>query len=115
MRIELAGGDFDAVPVLLVILAIGLVAWLVWPQIAKFRAGSPAERAFTVRFTAFTWLIAFLFAAAFIFLPNKGRILMMLPIFLVAVSLAKWWKNSRARLRREAQLDTNFGRARRVN
>lgn len=100
---------------LLAILAIAFVGWLVWPQIAKFRAGSAAERAFTIRFTAFTWLIGLLFVAAFIFLPNKGRVIMMLPVFLVAVSLAKWWKNSRARLRREAQLDTNFERARRVN
>jgi len=96
-------------------LAIALAAWVLWPQIVKFRAGSAAERAFTVRFTAFTWLIGFLFVAAFIFLPNKGRIIMMLPVFLVAVSLAKWWKNSRARLRREAELDTAFERARRVN
>ena len=100
---------------LLAALAIAVVALIVWPQIAKFRAGSAAERAFTIRFTAFTWLIAFVFAAGFIFLPNKGRVIMMLPVFLVAVSLAKWWKNSRARPRREAQLDTNFERARRVN
>jgi hypothetical protein len=97
------------------ILAIALAAWMLWPQIAKFRAGSAAERAFTIRFTAFTWLIGFLFVGAFIFLPNKGRVVMMLPVFLVTVSLAKWWKNSRARLRNEAAMDSKFQRARRVN
>jgi hypothetical protein len=97
------------------ILAIALATWMLWPQIAKFRAGSAAERAFTIRFTAFTWLVGFLFIAAFTFLPNKGRVVMMLPLFLVAVSLAKWWKNSRARLKREAAMDSNFHRARRVN
>ena len=86
-----------------------------WPRVAAWRAGSAAERAFTIRFTVFTWLIGFVFVAAFLFLPNKGRVVMMLPVFLVTVSLGKWWKNSRARLRREAAMDTNFERARRVN
>lgn len=101
--------------ILFAAFAIALLAWVVWPQLAKFRAGSAAERAFTIRFTVFTWLIGFLFVAAFLFLPNKGRVIMLLPVFLVAVSLAKWWKNSRARLRREAAMDLNFERARRVN
>ena len=100
---------------LLAALALALLAWLVWPQVRKFRAGSAAERAFTIRFTAFTWLVGLLFILAFLFLPNKGRVVMMLPLFLVTVSLAKWWKNSRARLRREAATDTNFQRARRIN
>lgn len=100
---------------LIAAFAIALIAWVIWPQIVKFRAGSAAERAFTIRFTAFTWLVGFLFVAAFIFLPNKGRVVMLVPFFLVAVSLAKWWKNSRARLRREAAMDTNFQRARRIN
>ena len=64
---------------LLAALALALLAWLVWPQIAKWKAGSAAERAFTVRFTAFVWLVGLLFVAAFIFLPNKGRVIMMLP------------------------------------
>jgi hypothetical protein len=96
-------------------IAIALGAWIVWPQVAKFRAGSAAERAFTIRFTVFAWLVGFLFAVAFLFLPNKGRVVMLLPAFLAAVSLAKWWKNSRSRLRREAGVDANFRRARRIN
>jgi len=30
-------------------------------------------------------------------------------------TLARWWQNSRERLRRKAEMDTNFGRARRIN
>lgn len=99
---------------LLAVLAVLLVG-VFWPGVAAWKASSAPERAFAVRFTVFAWLVGFLFVLAFLFLPNKGRIVMLLPVFLTAVSLVKWWKNSRARLRREAQLDTNFERARRVN
>jgi hypothetical protein len=102
-------------PLLVAAFAIAFVAWMAWPQIAKFRAATAAERAFTIRFTAFTWLIGVLFVLAFLFLPNKGRVVMMLPVFVVAVTLAKWWKNSRERLRRAAESDSNFHRARRIN
>jgi hypothetical protein len=79
------------------------------------RRASAEERTFTWRFTAFVWLVVFLMLVAFVFLPNKGRVLMMLPAFLLSVSLAKWWKSSRARLRKAAERQTNFERARRVN
>lgn len=102
-------------PTLLAVLVLALLVWTLWPRIQAWKASSDAERAFATRFTVFAWLVGFLFVLAFLFLPYKGRIVMLLPVFLVAVSLAKWWKNSRARLRREAGLDANFERARRIN
>ncbi len=96
-------------------LAIALITFVVWPRLKIWRAGTPAERAFTMRFTIFTWFIGFLFVLGFMFLPDKGRVVMLLPAFIAGVSLTKWWKKSRARLRREARMDTNFERARRIN
>ncbi|MGB8170032.1 MAG: hypothetical protein WCF18_21190 [Chthoniobacteraceae bacterium] len=83
--------------------------WVAWNQ------RSPAERSFAVRFTIFSWLLAFIFIVAILFLPNKGRILMLVPVFIAGMSLARWWQNSRERLRREAQAETDFARARRIN
>ncbi|MEA3211361.1 MAG: hypothetical protein QOE70_4418 [Chthoniobacter sp.] len=85
------------------------------PRIAAWKRSTPAERSFAIRFTAFTWLFGFLCLLAFLFLPNKGRVLMAVPVFLVASSLVKWWKTGRARLRSEARMDEGFARAKRVN
>lgn len=102
-------------PFLLPAILIALLAFVFWPRIRKWRASTAAERTFATRFTIFTVFVGLLFILGFLFLPNKGRIVMLLPCFVVAVSLAKWWQNSRARLRREARMDTNFERARRIN
>jgi hypothetical protein len=96
-------------------LSLSLFAAALYPVIIGWtRAGAP-ERSFSIRFTIFAWLLAALAVLALVFLPNKGRVLMIIPIFLSSVALAKWWKNTRFRLRREAQLQTNFERARPIN
>ncbi len=93
--------------------------WLIVPRLlrkfAAWKNQSEAERSFTVRFTAFSWMLAFAFVVAILFLPTKGRVLMLVPVFLAGMSLAKWWQNSRARLRRDAAATSNFERARRIN
>jgi hypothetical protein len=78
------------------------------------RSGTPAERATAIRVAAFTWLLGFLFLVAFIFLPNKQRALLMLPAFLAAVSLAKLWRNLRARSKRETDSRVDIERMKRV-
>jgi len=79
------------------------------------RSRSPKERFFAIRTAAFSWMVGFLFLFAFLFLPNKQRVLMMLPAFFVAVTLTKVWRNSRARLRREDQERIDLERMKRVN
>lgn len=99
------------------IAAVGL--WLLLPRLVRrmkaWKNQSEAERSFMIRFTIFSWVLAFIFVGAILFLPNKGRVLMLVPIFLAGTTLARWWTNSRERLRRKAEMDTNFGRARRIN
>jgi len=79
------------------------------------RCQSEKERAFAIRISAFSWLVGFFLLVAFLFLPNKQRVLMLLPVFLAAVTLAKFWRNSRERLRREQQAQVDLERMKRVN
>ncbi len=97
--------------------AIGLflLARRLVPHWTRWKQRSPEERSFAYRFTIFSWLLAFVFVIAILFLPNKGRILMLVPVFIAGMSLARWWQHSRERLRRAAEADTQFARARRIN
>jgi len=79
------------------------------------RCQSEKERAFAIRISLFSWVVGFLLALAFLFLPNKQRVLMLLPVFFAAVTLAKFWRNSRDRLRREQEERLNLERMKRVN
>ena len=79
------------------------------------RSASPAERAVAVRVSAFAWLVGFLFLLAFVFLPNKQRVIMLLPAFIFAVSFAKFWRDKRDRLRREDNERAKLERMKRVN
>ena len=79
------------------------------------RSASPAERAVAVRVSAFAWLVGFLFLLAFVFLPNKQRVIMLLPAFIFAVSFAKFWRDKRNRLRREDDERAKLERMKRVN
>ena len=49
------------------------------------------------------------------FLPNRQRVLLMIPIFLVATTVAKLWRNGRSRLRREHEERDRFDRMKRIN
>lgn len=99
----------------LFLAAVALGWFFLMPKVRAFRSQSDEEKSFAIRFGIFTWVTGLLFLAAFMFLPNKGRIIMVLPFFIIAVTLAKWWKKSRNRMRQEAEQDSNFARARRIN
>ena len=79
------------------------------------RSVTPEERGMAIRVSAFAWLAGFLFLVAFLFLPNKQRIIMLLPGFIFAVAFARFWRDKRARLRRESEERVNLDRMKRVN
>lgn len=66
-------------------------------------APSQQERAITIRMTLFTWLIGAVLAFALLLLPNKQRVLMLVPVFVTAVMLGKLWKRARLRARRHTE------------
>ena len=99
--------------VALIMLAV-VVGWWVY-QARRSPAASPRARFFAWRFSFFTWIVGVLFVLAFLFLPNKGRVLMIVPFFLAAASLTKWWRASRERLRREESVRSDLERMKRIN
>ena len=99
--------------VALILLALVVAWWVI--QSRRSPGASPRARFFAWRFSFFSWIVGILFVLAFLFLPTKGRVLMVLPFFLVAASLAKWWRTSRERLRREESMRSDLDRMKRIN
>ena len=79
------------------------------------RSVTPEERGMAIRVSAFAWLVGFLFLFALLFLPNKQRVILMLPGFLFAVAFARFWRDKRARLRREHDERASLERMKRVH
>ena len=79
------------------------------------RSRSEAERFFAMRVALFSWIAGFAFVIALFFLPNKQRVLLMIPLFVLTVTLAKLWRTGRARLRREEEERGSLERMKRVN
>ena len=79
------------------------------------RTGSAREKALAIRGVAALAVLGLIFVTALIFLPNRGRVMAMLPAFFLAVALGKAWRNSRERLRRAEQERVDLERMKRVN
>ncbi|MDB6156203.1 MAG: hypothetical protein JWL90_4656 [Chthoniobacteraceae bacterium] len=73
------------------------------------------ERDFVIRTSATFWLIGFLFLLGFLFLPNKARLVMMLPGFFLVVTIARAYTNSRARLQQEQSKRVDMEKMKRAN
>jgi len=76
---------------------------------------SAQERFFALRASIFTWFGSFLLLMALLFLPNKARVLLLIPIFFGAISVARYFQNTRERLRRQAEGQADLDRMKRVN
>jgi FlaA1/EpsC-like NDP-sugar epimerase len=97
-------------------LLVAMLLFGVWKTHRSVqRSQSAQERFFAIRASALTWLVSVMLATAFLFLPNKQRVLLLLPAFVVVVTLAKLWRNARVRLRRESQGRVDIERMKRVN
>lgn len=100
-----------ALYLLLAVLIFGVLR----THVSVRRSTSAEERGIAIRFSAFAWVVGFLFLLAFIFLPNKQRVILMVPAFIVAIGLAKFWRNKRADLRRRSAEQARIDRMKRVN
>ncbi len=99
---------------LLCILLIAIIFGAVRTQRQVQQARDARERAFVIRTAAASVLFIIVFIGLLFFLPNKARVLMLLPAFCIGVSLAKAWHLARVRLRREANARVAFERMKRV-
>ena len=103
------------IEVAVVVVAAGLIVCVFGTHRSVRRSRSGAERFFAMRLAIFSWVAGFAFLVALLFLPNKQRVLLMIPIFLLSVTIAKLWRTGRARLRREEAKRGSFERMKRVN
>ena len=95
---------------------IGLLIWFCYGAFRSWQQShSDKERAFVIRAASFCGLLAFLFLGAFIVLPMPLRIAVLIPAFIVSVSVAKGWRSVQARLRSEREGRVNLERMKRVN
>ena len=79
------------------------------------RSVTAEERGMAIRVSAFAWLVGFLFLIALLFLPIKPGVFVLLGGFIFAVAFAKFWRDKRARLRREHDERASLERMKRVN
>lgn len=98
----------------LCILLIGIIFGAMRTQRQLRQSRNEQERAFVIRTISAIALFAIIFTALLLFLPNKARVLLLLPAFVVGLSLAKAWHQTRNRLRREAAGRVDFERMKRV-
>ena len=97
------------------LIALVLIVCVFGTHRSVRRSTSEAERFFAMRLALFSWLAGLAIVIALIFLPNKQRVLMMIPVFVLSVSVAKLWRTGRARLRREEAERGSLDRMKRVN
>jgi cell division protein FtsW (lipid II flippase) len=100
---------------LVVAVLLAFIGWVFVQHFQQRRMAGPRKRFFQIRAWGFTALVTFVCLLACIVLPDKGRVLLLAPVFIGAVSLAKWMQRTRLRLREEEMERSNFERAKRIN
>ncbi len=97
-------------------LLLGALIFFIWKTRRAVQSSrTPQERYFALRSSIFTWFIGFLLMLALLFLPNKARVLLVIPIFFGWVGIARYLRDTRTRLRREAEGRVELERMKRVN
>lgn len=97
------------------LLLLAVLGYIVWRTSRAVRQSTTArEKTLAIRAAAVFWMMGFVFLAALIFLPNRARVFLMLPVFFFAVAVGKGWRNTRERLRREKRARVDLERMKRV-
>lgn len=97
-------------------LLLALLVFGIWKTNRSVqRSQTVEERAFTVRTSIFSWFVGFLLLTAILFLPFRALILLLLPVGFGVITMAKFLRDARMRLRREQQERVNLERMKRAN
>ncbi len=102
-------------PIVKYLLLGALIFAIVRTSLSLKACTTERERTFVIRTNATFWLGGLLFLIAFIVLPGKARILMMIPALFFALTIARSWRSARDRLRREQQERVDLERMKRVH
>ncbi|HSI15536.1 MAG TPA: hypothetical protein VK961_26055 [Chthoniobacter sp.] len=95
---------------------LALLIFGIWKtQRSVQRSETVQERAFTVRTSIFSWFVGSLLLAAFLFLPVRALMLLLLPVGFGVLTMSKFLRDARMRLRREEQERVNLERMKRAN
>jgi peptidoglycan/LPS O-acetylase OafA/YrhL len=97
-----------------VVLLLVLIGGVLSTHFSVRNSRTEKERFFSIRVSAFCWLLGILFIGALLFLPNKQRLLVIAPAAVATLSLGRLLRNARNRLR-EAPPRENIERMKRVN
>lgn len=98
---------------LMLVAGLGWVGWKVWSFVQSGR--TERERAVAQRGVLTFALLGFLALVGFVFTPMPFKLLLVIPVFLVTGSVAKAFRDVRARLRDEAEGRGKVERMKRIN
>ena len=97
-------------------LLLGILVYGVWRTNRSVqRSQTMAERNFTVRTSVFLWFLGLLVLGGILFLPFRAILLLLIPVFVGAVTLTRLLRDARGRLRQQAQERVDLERMKRVN
>jgi len=97
-------------------LLLALVLFGVWKTHRSVQRSQTAqERYFTMRASIFSWLVGFVVLAGVLFLPFRVLVLLLVPVAFGGLSVVKFLRDARERLRRENEERVDIDRMKRVN
>ncbi len=97
-------------------LLLAIVLFGVWKTHRSVqRSQTEQERYFTMRASIFSWFVGFLLLAALLLLPFRVLVLLLVPVVFGGLTVAKFLRDARARLRRGNQERVDIDRMKRVN
>ena len=97
-------------------LLLAVVVFFVWKTNRSVQISRTAqERHFVLRTSIFTWFVGFLLLAALLFLPFKALVLLSIPAVFGVLSLSRFLRDARNRLRQAEQGRVDLERMKRIN
>jgi len=97
-------------------LLLMIVLFGVWKTHRSVQRSETAqERYFTMRASIFSWFVGFVVLAALLLLPFRVLALLLVPMIFGGLTVAKFLRDARVRMRRENQERVDIDRMKRVN
>ena len=97
-------------------LLLALLVFGIWKTNRSVqRSRTVQERFFTVRASIFFWFVGFLGLAALLVLPARALLLLLLPVAFGGLSVVKFFRDARSRVRQANEERVDIDRMKRIN